>query len=268
MQKFKNIFTRDKSVIGMIHIEALPGTPQNRFGNEQIIEKALNEARIYLKNGIDALMIENMHDVPYLKNDNGHEISSMMSIIAYLIKRETGLPLGIQILAGANRAALAAANSAGADFIRAEGFVFGHIADEGYIDSDAAQLLRYRKQIGAEHIAVFTDIKKKHSSHAVTADMDITEMAHAAEFFLSDGLIITGVHTGSSANIEEIKRVKKTTRLPVLVGSGINLENLNIYLPFVDAFIVGSYFKKNNYWANNLEPDKIKRFMQKVNSLR
>jgi membrane complex biogenesis BtpA family protein len=267
MTKFTQILAQ-KAIIGMIHIEALPGTPKFADDIPKIIAKALDEASIYQANGIDALMIENMHDVPYLKNDVGHEISSLMAIIAYQIKQQTGLPLGIQILAGANKAALSAAKNAGADFIRAEGFVFGHVADEGYIDSNAAELLRFRKHISANDIAVFTDIKKKHSSHAVTDDLDIAEMAHAAEFFLADGVIVTGMHTGDTADSSEINKVKSATKLPVIVGSGINYENISEYLPLADAFIVGSYFKKDGYWENDLDAQRINEFMKKVNSLR
>ena len=262
--KFQKIFGNKKAVIGMIHLQALPGTPKYAGSIDHIIQKALDEAHIYRQAGIDALMIENMHDVPYTKNDVGHEISSLAAVIGYLIKQETGLPLGIQILAGANKAALAAALSAGADFIRAEGFVFGHLADEGYIDSQAAELLRYRKHIGAEHIAIFTDIKKKHSSHALTADLNITEMAHAAEFFLSDGLIITGMHTGDTADIDELKKVKNATDLPVLVGSGVNLDNITDYLAVADALIIGSYFKKDGFWTKDVDAKRVEALMQKA----
>lgn len=48
------------------------------------------------------------------------------------------------------------------DFIRAENFVFSHIADEGITNSCAGNLLRFRREIGAENIFIFTDIKKKH----------------------------------------------------------------------------------------------------------
>jgi len=267
MSKFAKILP-PKAIIGMIHIEALPGTPKFTDDIPKIIKKALYEANVYQKNGIDALMIENMHDVPYLKNDVGHEISSLMAIIAYQIKQQTDLPLGIQILAGANKAALSAAKNAGADFIRAEGFVFGHLADEGYIDSNAAALLRFRKSINADNIAVFTDIKKKHSSHALTGDLDITEMAHAAEFFLADGVIVTGMHTGDTADSNDITITKNATKLPVIVGSGINYDNITDYLPLADAFIVGSYFKKGGYWENDLDEKRIKSFMQLVNSKR
>jgi membrane complex biogenesis BtpA family protein len=268
MQKFKAIFKKEKPVIAMIHIQALPGTPKHRFNAKEIIAKALEEARIYKDAGVDALMIENMHDVPYLKNDVGHEISTLLAIIAYLIKQETQLPLGVQVLAGANKAALAVAKAASIDFVRAEGFVFAHTADEGIIEAQAAEIMRYRKQIGAEDILVFTDIKKKHSSHAITQDISLLDTAKAARFFLTDGVIVTGNHTGSIASEEELTLLKKELNFPVLVGSGISLENLANYLPICDAMIVGSYFKEKGYWENPLDKKKVKVFMERVEEIR
>ena len=40
--------------------------------------------------------------------------------------------------------------------------MFSHIGDEGFVNSCAGELLRYRKYIGAEHVKIFTDVKKKH----------------------------------------------------------------------------------------------------------
>jgi len=268
MQKFEKIFKTEHPIIGMIHVQALPGTPKNKYTVADIIAMALKEASIYKEVGIDAIMLENMHDVPYQKNDVGHEISSVMTLVSYLVKKETALPVGIQILAGANKAALAVAKAANLDFIRMEGFVFGHLADEGYIDSQAAEIMRYQKQIDAQDIAIFTDLKKKHSSHALTADISITETAHAAEFFLSDGVIITGKHTGSATNIDDIKAVKKETKLPVIIGSGVNYDNLTDYLTTSDALIIGSYFKKDNNWKNELDKNKIKKVMEKAKKWR
>jgi len=268
MKNFKKLFKVNKPAIGMIHVDALPGTPKYKGSVDKIIAKAIEEAKIYLHSGIDSIALENMHDVPYLNKNTGPEISTLMSIIGYEIKQKTNLPVGIQILAGANKEALAAANSAGLDFIRAEGFVFGHVADEGIIEADAGELLRYRKSIEADDILIFTDIKKKHSSHNITSDVSIEETAKAAEFFLSDGLIITGKSTGQEANIDEIKSVKKTTKLPVIIGSGISDLNLENYLPFCDAMIIGSYFKKNGNWENLVDKERVNSFMRKVNKLR
>lgn len=268
MEKFLKIFRRRQVIIGMIHLKALPGTPGYQNHDDEIISAALKEAQLYKDAGIDALAIENMHDVPYLKINIGPEISSMMTVIGHEIKKLTELPCGIQVLSSANREALAVAKSAKLDFIRAEGFVYGHLADEGYIDACAGDLLRYRKQINAENILVFTDIKKKHSSHALTADVSLVETAKTAEYFRSDGLIITGSSTGEEANVDEIKSVKAACKIPVLVGSGVTYDNLETYLPIADALIVGSYFKENGYWANALDGNKIARFMNKVKQLR
>ncbi len=268
MKKFESVFKVAKPVVGMIHIGALPGTPQYAGSVNRIIDTAVKEAALYIRAGIDALAIENMHDVPYLKKEVGHEVSSLMGVIGYEIKKLNKVPCGIQILSSANKAALAVAKSAGLDFIRAEGFVFGHVADEGYVDACAGDLLRYRKNMDADHIAIFTDIKKKHSSHAITADVDIVETAKAAEFFLSDGLVVTGSATGVVADLEEIKAIKNKCKIPVLVGSGITFENIEKYIPVCDAMIVGSYFKKGGYWANELEYERIVVFMEKVNHLR
>ena len=170
--RFPTFFSRfsDKqpAVIGMIHLLPLPGTPayghhRNQNGKYVIIDRAIQETLILYKAGVDALLIENMHDLPYLKGESvGHEITAMMSVAAYEIKKQLppAFPVGVQVLAGANIQALAVAKAAGLDFIRVEGFVFAHIADEGFTGACAGELLRYRKQIDAEHIAIFTDIKK------------------------------------------------------------------------------------------------------------
>lgn len=251
----------DKPVIGMVHVDALPGTPLYKGDVSVIIKSSIAEAKLYKELGIPVLMIENMHDIPYVNRSAGPEITAVMSIILSQIKSVTGLPCGIQILAGANKQALAASVAADADFIRAEGFVFAHVADEGIFSSDAGELLRYRKAIGGEKVLVFTDIKKKHSSHAITADTDIAETAKAAEFFLSDGVIVTGSSTGSQPSVEEIEAVKRAVTIPVLAGSGITPENIAQYYQFCDAFIVGSYFKEAGKWNNAIDPSRVERFL-------
>ncbi len=211
-------------------------------------------------------MIENMHDVPYLNQQVGPEITAMMTVAAQEIRKVASLPIGIQVLAAANKEALAIAQAAQLDFIRAEGFVFGHLADEGWIDAQAGALLRYRKQIGAEHILVFTDIKKKHSAHEITKDVSLLETAKAAEYFRSDGLIVTGKSTAVPADKNELELLRGKCNIPVLVGSGITIDNLESYLDLCDGMIVGSYFKDGGFWANALDERRLGEFMGKVKS--
>jgi membrane complex biogenesis BtpA family protein len=258
---------KKKLLIGMVHLKPLPGTPLYDNNWQEVIKIAIDEANILQNEGFNAIIIENMHDVPYLNRNVGPEIISAFATIGTILKNQIKIPIGIQILAGANKEALAVAKTANLDFIRAEGFVFSHVADEGIMNSDAGELLRYRKMIDADNVKIYTDIKKKHSSHSITKDVSISEMVKAAEFFLSDGIIITGKSTGEPADVKELKQVKKTTDLPVFIGSGITEENLSEFWDYADGFIVGSYIKEFGYWKNSLSLKRIKKLVSKFNIL-
>lgn len=253
-----------RQIIAMIHAGALPGTPRASASVGELASAAAKEAGILAKAGVDAVIIENMHDRPYIKGEPGPEITAAMTRIAAAVREASGLPCGIQILAGGNRAALAVAQAAGCDFIRAEGFVFAHVADEGIIESCAGDLLRFRRQIGAENIQIIADIKKKHSAHAVTADVDIAETAKAAEFFSADGVIVTGSATGEITDLEELRTVRNATNLPLCVGSGITTENANRYFEYADALIVGSSLKVDGRWENAVCAERVQGFVSGV----
>jgi membrane complex biogenesis BtpA family protein len=251
----QSTFGARRGLIGMLHVEALPGTPRSKRPVEAIVEQALAEAAVYVEAGFTALMIENMHDRPYLKDSVGPEIVAAMTVVARAVHRATGLPLGVQVLAGANREAVAVAHAAGAQFARVEGFVFAHIADEGLMESSAGELLRYRRAIGGEEVRLFADIKKKHSAHAITTDVDLAETAHAAEFFLADGVVVTGAATGLAADPADVRTVADAVQVPVLVGSGVTAENLASFAD-ADAFIVGSSVKSGGVWSDPIDPDR------------
>ncbi len=252
-----SLFGVQRALIGAIHTGALPGTPKADRGVDAIAEECAAEARIYASGGFHGLIIENTHDRPYLKGSVGPEVAAALAVIGYSVRRASGLPLGIQVLAAANQTALAVAHACGACFVRVEGFVFAHVADEGLIESSAGELLRYRRMIGADDIRVFADIKKKHSAHAITADVDLVETARAAEFFLADGVIVTGVSTGQPADPGEVQSVAQAVKLSTLVGSGITAENIGAY-DEADAFIVGSSVKRDGLWSGTLDDARVR----------
>ena len=262
----RSLFSAPRALIGVIHVGALPGTPAAREPLASIVERAAGEARTYQAHGFHGLMIENMHDRPDLKGAVGPEIVAARAAIGCEVRRAAPLPLGVQVLAGANLEAMAVAQACGAAFIRAEGFVFAHVADEGIIESSAGRLLRYRKSIGADAVRVFVDIKKKHSAHAITSDVDLVETAHAAEFFLADGLIVTGVATGRAADAAEVRAVAESAGIPTLVGSGITADNVARYAA-ADAYIVGSWLKRDGLWTSPPDPVRCDALRAAVDTL-
>lgn len=263
-----SLFSNPKPVLGVIHVGALPGTPASERSVAEITAQAVREAATYRDGGVDGVIIENMHDVPYLRGAVGPEIVAAMAVIGHEVKTASRLPVGIQILAGANREALAVAHAAGLDFIRAEGYVFAHVADEGLIQSSAAELLRYRKMIGADRVQVWTDVKKKHSSHAITADITLGATAEAAEFMRAEAVIVTGSVTGNAPKLADVQEVKAHCRLPVLLGSGIDANNIAEFYPAADGFIIGTYFKTGGHWMNPVEAEQVRALMALVKRLR
>jgi membrane complex biogenesis BtpA family protein len=264
----QELFKNHKPVVGVIHVGALPGTPAATLCVEELTELAAREAAVYRDGGVDGLMVENMHDVPYLRSRVGPEIVAAMAVIARVVKSESKLPVGVQILAGANKEAMSVAHAAGLDYVRVEGFVFAHVADEGLIQSSAAELLRFRKLIGAERVRVWADVKKKHSSHTITADVSLGETAAAAEFMRADAVVVTGGVTGEPPRAEDVREAKSHCRLPVLLGSGVTPSNVAGFYDDAGGFIVGSYFKEGGLWSNTVDASRVARLTDAVMKLR
>ncbi len=257
----ESIFGVKRALIGVVHLQALPGTPASKFDVAAITSMAVDEATAYKEAGFHGILIENTHDRPYLKSAVGPEIIAAMAVAGREVRRAVALPLGVQVLAGANTSALAVALACDASFVRAEGFVFAHVADEGLIEASAGPLLRYRRAIGADIIRVFADVKKKHSAHAITADVDIVETAKAAEFFSVDGVIVTGMATGEPTDPLEVAAVADAVKIPTLVGSGITIENIGAFSK-ADALIVGSSIKKEGLWMNPIDPERTRALVR------
>lgn len=256
MRSMTDLLGKPRVLIGMVHVGALPATPRARASLDQLISDAVADARALAGAGFDAIIIENMHDRPYVHAGHGPETTAMMTRVGVAVRDAArSTPLGIQVLSGGNREALAIALAIGGSFVRCENFVFSHVADEGLLpQAEAGALLRYRRSIGAESIAVFADIKKKHASHAITADISIADAAEAAAFFLADGVIVTGTATGKPTDPADLAAVRRAVNLPVLVGSGATPEQLPVLLTHADGVIVGSWIKRDGRWDRPVDP--------------
>jgi uncharacterized protein len=264
------LFRRDRALIGMVHADALPGTPRSSRGVRAIAERASAEARILRDVGFDGIIVENMHDRPYVNAPHDPAITAAMVRIASEVRRVApDLTLGVQILSRGERESLAVALAAEADFVRCENFVYAHVADEGLLaDACAGPLLRYRRSIGAGHVRICCDIKKKHASHALTADLTLADAAHAAEFFGADALIVTGAFTGSPTDPGDIEAARRASSLPVMVGSGATPDQLPALFTNADAVIVGSWIKVEGVWSNPVDADRCRRLVDAADSAR
>lgn len=257
-----------KAIIGMIHVLPLPGSVWWEGNIQNLLQRSQKELEIYKDEGVDAVMLENMFDAPYSKPPLAQETVAAMIRIAKIIRKKTMLPIGVQMLEGANCEAMKIAAKADLDFVRVEGFVYAHIGGAGLIEGSARKILELRKKLNAQHIQIFSDAKKKHCAHALTGDLSLGDIVKQSDFFCTDGTIVTGNFTGEPASFDDLIQAKKAApHLPLLVGSGIDLKNLNDFFHLADGFIVGTYFKENGLWKNPVSAKRVRDLVKLRNKL-
>jgi membrane complex biogenesis BtpA family protein len=251
----------DKFLTAVIALLPLPGAPRYAGDETKILDQALSDLEQYKAAGVDCILLENSYDLPYVRPPLPAAAMDLTTRIAREIRRRFSNPIGIQVLEAANETALQIAHAADLDFLRVEGYVFAHIGGAGLIEGCAGHLLRKRKALGCDHIRIFADVKKKHCSHALTGDLDILDEIKQAEFFLVDGIIVTGARTSEPPNPEELRRVKANAHVPVLIGSGMTPENMATYFALADGFIVGSTFREGGRFLGRLDPQRLQAFV-------
>jgi uncharacterized protein len=266
----RELFGVQKAVIGVIHARALPGSPGYRGERvDELFAFALAEARRYAAGGVHGLILENHGDIPFAKPDDlGPETTAVMTAMAREVRRLVPLPLGINVLANGALPALAVAHASGASFVRVNQWANAYVANEGIIEGPAARATRYRAWIGAHDVKVFADVHVKHGSHAIVADRSVPELARDAEFFDADAVIATGQRTGDAAALDELRAIADGTRLPIVVGSGVNEGNVGAMFEVADAVIVASSLKEEGVWWTPVSERKVGSFMRVVERLR
>ena len=257
------------AVIGVIHLPALPGSPA--YGGEpldDLVDTALADASRYARGGVHGLIVENHGDIPFAKPDDlGPETAAVMAVISDRVRRDVGLPLGINVLANAALHALAIAQAGGAGFVRVNQWANAYVANEGLLEGPAAAATRYRARLHAQHLRVFADVHVKHGAHAITADRSLAELTRDLEFFDADAVIVTGQRTGDGAQLDDLRAVRAATGLPLLVGSGVDEANVGAILAHAGGVIVASALKEEGVWWNPVAEARVRSFMSVVEAL-
>jgi membrane complex biogenesis BtpA family protein len=253
----KTLFNKHhKVLIGVVHLRPLPGSPRWRGDLEALIEFAVNDALTYERGGAHALFIENFGDVPFTKGTVAAETIAAMTAAGRSIRQAVKLPIGFNVLRNDARAALALCAVCGGAFVRINVHTGAMLTDQGLIEGNAYDTLRYRQRICAP-AQIFADV---HVKHAVPlGNWTIEDAARdTVERGLADALIVSGAGTGLATDLADVERVRRTCpATKILLGSGVTLENVRDFLPAADGFIVASSLKLNGRLSNPVDAKRV-----------
>jgi len=269
LKSLKELFEVEKPIIGMVHLQPLPGSPGYTGRKmEPIIEKALDDARALVAGGVNGLIVENMWDLPYfVGSEVPPEEMTAHAVAARKVVEAVDVPVGVNVVHNGGVVTLAIAVAAGARFIRVCLLTGARVWDTGELDHGcAARLIRKRKELGAEHIKILADVDKKHS--VAFPGIDLATHIEWTEFYLADALIISGKMTGIAPDLDKVKQAKQLADRPILLGSGATEDRIVDFLKYADGAIVGTYFKVDGIAENPVDVNRVRKFMDVVNKAR
>ncbi|PYO01810.1 MAG: phosphorybosylanthranilate isomerase [Candidatus Rokuibacteriota bacterium] len=253
-----------RTIIGMVHLPPLPGSPRWDGSMERVTAFALDDARALIAGGIGALLVENYGDVPFTPGRVAASTVAAMSVVAAEIRRAfPTVPLGINVLKNDARAALAVACAVGGEFIRVNVHAGAVLADQGIVQSDAYHTLRDRRLLGAD-VRLFADVQGKHAVPLgpVQLEQEARDLVHRG---LADALVVSGKATGEATPLGDVKRVRTVVPdVPVLVGSGVTPDTIAEILTLADGVIVGTSLKRDGDVRNPVDPERVHRLVSRA----
>jgi len=258
------LFGTQKPILGMVHLWPMPGAPgYTGYGVDTIIEHAIRDARALADGGVDGLIIENMWDIPFRAGAHlPPESIASHAVVARAVGQAVNLPFGINLVHNGGVACLAIAIAAGASFIRVCMFTGAGVWEAGSWDEGcAAELMRRRKDLGAEHVKILADVDKKHSVRF--PGIDLATHIEWTRFSGADALIVSGRMTGDAPDLDKVREAKRLSGdRPLLVGSGAAEENIAAFLAVADGVIVGSSLKEGGVCENAVDVERVRRFVK------
>ncbi|MBM4413050.1 MAG: BtpA/SgcQ family protein [Chloroflexi bacterium] len=263
-----DIFRTPKPIIGMVHCWPMPGAPgYTGYGMHTIIDHAKADTEALLAGGCDGVIVENMWDIPFRAGAHiPPESIASHAVVAAAVRAECHLPMGINLVHNGGVALLAIAIAARAEFIRVCMFTGAGVWDAGSFDEGcAADLMRRRKELHAEHIKIIADVDKKHSVRF--PGIDLATHIEWTRFFGADALIISGRMTGDAPDLGKVREAKALAGdRPIIIGSGADDRNIGAFMSVADGVIVGSSIKYDGQIAQPVDAERVRRFIDAARS--
>lgn len=255
------IFPTKNPIIGVVHLLPLPTSARWGGSLKAVIERAEQEATALAAGGIDGIIVENFFDAPFTKDQVNPAVISAMTLIVDRIMNLVVVPVGLNLLRNDAKGALAIASCVNAQFIRVNVLNGIMATDQGLIEGNAHEILRFRRELGSD-IAIFADVLVKHARPLGTPNLT-TAVQDTIERSLADAVILSGWATGSPPTLEDLELATAAAKgTPVLIGSGANWDNIGQLMQAADGAIVASSLKRQGMIHETIDPIRVAQFIE------
>jgi membrane complex biogenesis BtpA family protein len=257
----QQIFKTPNPIIGVVHLLPLPTSPRWGGSLKAVIDRAEQEVTALASGGVDGVIVENFFDAPFTKNQVDPAVVSAMTLIIQRLMNLVTLPMGINVLRNDAQSALAIATCVQAQFIRVNVLTGVMATDQGLIEGQAHQLLRYRRELGSD-VKILADVLVKHARPLGSPNLT-TAVQETIERGLADSVILSGWATGSPPTLEDLELASAAANgTPVLIGSGANWENISTLMQAADGVIVSSSLKRRGRIEQPIDPIRVSQFVE------
>jgi membrane complex biogenesis BtpA family protein len=255
------IFKTANPIIGVVHLLPLPTSPRWGGSLRAVVERAAQEATALASGGVNGIIVENFFDAPFTKGQVDPAVVSAMTLIVHQLMDLLTLPVGINVLRNDAHSGLAIASCVGAKFIRVNVLTGVMATDQGLIEGQAHELLRYRRELGSD-VKILADVLVKHARPLGSPNLT-TAVQETIQRGLADGVILSGWATGSPPTLEDLELAKAAADgTPVFIGSGASWENISTLIQAADGVIVSSSLKRHGRIEQTIDPIRVSQFVE------
>lgn len=248
-----------KPVVGMVQLRPLPGGSRYRNASvDEVLGAALAEARVLAENKVDALMVQNLGDIPVDTSVRMVQATWMTRVVQE-IARTFGTPVGLNMLENDAEAMFAVASAAGADFVRIKIYVGAMVTPFGIETGQAYAAIKARTEWQADKVAILADVHDR-TGFPLVPDSFAGDLDAAVRLGAADALVLTGkTYPQTHQLIAAARPVIGPT--PILVGGGATADNIAEINAAADGLIVSSSLKGSNAAFGEFDAAKVKGFM-------
>ena len=258
---------KKKVVIGMVHLQPLPGTPFYQEGTmAQVLEYAVADALALYHGGADGCLVQTMDRVYPADDEADYARVAAMAAIVQAVSNATAPPfqVGVQIMMNALKASVAVAKVCDGSFLRCTALVGATMTPAGMVQARPLDFLTYRSQIGANQVKLIAEVNSMHFHWL--GDRPTAEVARMAARAGADAVEVA--HPDEDTNATLVRDIKQAMpNLPVILGGHTTHENVARRLAEADGVFVGSCLKVGSR-DSRVDIERVREYVKIVASLK